>query len=175
MNPFSDNIIFFDAEFSGLDPYRDEIISMGLVKLGGEELYLELEYKGEISEWVQKHVVPLLTEEKISREEAVRQVAAFVGSGKPFMFSYVNQFDAMFWYKLIGGVRPHNPFQWIPLDFASMLFARGIDPQAYDWRRKNSFLPSLGIDHGKYRDNHALDDARMLREVYLALLARGTV
>ncbi len=174
MKPFSDNIIFVDTEFSSLDPYKGEILSIGLVKLDGEELYLELVYDGEVDEWVKKHVLPLLSLEKVSREEALKKVGAFAGSGKPYMLSYVNQFDAMYWYKLLGGVKG-NPFHWIPIDFASMLFAEGIDPQAYNWRRKESFFPTLGIDHGKYRENHALDDARMLREVYFALLKRGTI
>ncbi len=44
MKSFSENIIFFDTEFSSLNPYEGEILSIGLVKPNGEELYLELEY-----------------------------------------------------------------------------------------------------------------------------------
>jgi len=169
MKPFSDSIIFFDTEFTTLDPYKGEILSLGLVKLSGEELYLEVEYTGDVDPWVEKHVMPQLTEEKVSRSEAVRRVAEFVGSGRPYMLAYVNQFDALYWYKLVGSVR-EGPFHWIPIDFASMLFAMGIDPQLYNWHQKNSFLPGLGVDYTKYRRDHALDDARMLREVYIKLL-----
>ena len=49
MKSFSDNIIFLDAEFSTLDPYEGEILSIGLVKLNGDNLYLELEYNGPLS------------------------------------------------------------------------------------------------------------------------------
>jgi len=45
-NPFSKNIIFLDTEFSSLDPYKGEMLSIGLAKLDGSELYLELEYEG---------------------------------------------------------------------------------------------------------------------------------
>ncbi|MBI3685656.1 hypothetical protein HY250_04590 [Candidatus Azambacteria bacterium] len=171
MKPFSENIIFFDTEFSSLNPYKGEILSMGLVKFGGEELYLELLQDCEIDPWVQKHVVPLLTEPKVTREEAVKKVFAFVGPGRPYMLAYVNQFDALYWYKLIGGVRD-NAFHWIPIDFASILFAAGKDPQSFDWRRKESIIPGLGIDYAKYREHHALDDARFLREVYLKMLKK---
>src|SRR4030066_1628453 len=46
MKPFSDNIVFLDTEFSSLDPYKGEILSIGLVKMNGDGLYLELEYTG---------------------------------------------------------------------------------------------------------------------------------
>ncbi len=168
MKPFSENIIFFDTEFSSLNPYKGEILSMGFVKYNGDELYLELAHEGEVDPWVAARVIPQLTEKKVSREDAVRKVREFTGGQKPYMLAYVNQFDAVYWYKLLGGVTD-NPFHWIPIDFASMLFAAGIDPQGYNWRRRESFLPQLGIDHAWYREDHALDDARLLREVYLKI------
>lgn len=169
MKPFSENIIFFDTEFSSLNPYQGEILSMGLVKYNGDELYCELAYEGEVDPWVAAHVIPQLTEVKISRADAVRKVREFTGNTRPYMLAYVNQFDALYWYKLLGGVKD-NPFHWIPIDFASMLFAASIDPQGYNWRRRESFLPKLGIDHARYREDHALDDARLLREVYMKAL-----
>lgn len=36
-------LIFFDTEFTSLDPYKGEILSIGMVKENGEELYIELE------------------------------------------------------------------------------------------------------------------------------------
>lgn len=33
---FSDNIIFLDTEFSSLDPYKGEMLSVGLVKVNGD-------------------------------------------------------------------------------------------------------------------------------------------
>jgi hypothetical protein len=46
--PYTDNLIFYDSEFSSLDPYEGEILSIGMVKPNGQELYLELEYEGEV-------------------------------------------------------------------------------------------------------------------------------
>ncbi len=100
--PFSDNIVFVDTEFTSLDPYKGELLSVGLVKLNGEELYVELEWDGAVDKWVQEHVVPFLTEEKIGREEAAKRIKKFVGDGEPFMVAYVNQFDALYLYKLCG-------------------------------------------------------------------------
>src|SRR4030066_659894 len=111
MKPFSDNIIFLDTEFSSLDPYKGEILSIGLVKMNGEELYLELEYDGEVDEWVKENVIPILRETRVGREEVVRQIKNFVGNTKPYVVGYVNQFDSVYWSKLYksSGIK-ENPF-----------------------------------------------------------------
>jgi len=168
IKPFSDNIIFVDTEFSSLDPYKGEILSIGLVKLNGEELYLELEYAGEISDWVKENIVPTLRGAKVSRGEAIQKIKSFIGDKKPFMVSYINQFDAIYWYKLFG--LENNPCYWIPIDFASILFALGIAPESYYFGDKNNFYEKIGIDHSKYKQHNALDDAKLLREVYLKFL-----
>ena len=159
MKPFSDNIIFYNTEFTSPNPYEGEILSIGLVKLNGEKFYLELECDAEPSEWVKENIIPTLKGPKVSREEAGKQITEFVGSGKPYMVAFVNSFDAIYTYKLMG-IDGH-PFNWIPIDFASMLFAEGIDP--------NFSYKELGIDTSKYHMHNALDDAKVLREVYLKL------
>lgn len=165
MKPYSDNIIFMDTEFSSLDPYKGEILSIGLVKLNGEELYLELEYDGEVSDFVKDNVLPYLKDKKVSRTEARKKIREFVGKKKPYLVSYVNQFDAIYWYKLFG-VDKH-PVYWLPIDFASILFGLGIDPESYNYKDKKNFYKKIGVDASKYKEHHALDDARLLREVYL--------
>ena len=57
-----DNLIFIDTEFSDLNPEKGQILSIGIVKLNGEELYMELKHEGASSEWVQKHILPQLNE-----------------------------------------------------------------------------------------------------------------
>ena len=64
MKFFSDNIVFFDTEFSTLDPYKGEILSIGLVRVNGEELYLELEHEGEVSDWTKQNILTNLKAEK---------------------------------------------------------------------------------------------------------------
>ncbi len=165
MKPFSENIIFVDTEFSTLDPYKGEILSIGIVKNTGEELYLELEYDGEVSDWVKENIMPTLKQPKVSREKAKKLITDFVGSDNPFMISYVGQFDAIYLYKLFG--TGNEPFCWLPLDFASMLFAGGRDPEGLVNIKK--LCDEIGIDHKKYHRHNALDDAKLLREVYLKM------
>ncbi len=161
---YSDNIIFFDTEFTYLDAKKGSLLSIGLVKHTGEELYLELEYEGPMDPWVKKHVIPELTKKKVSREDAVKQITKFIGVGKPYLMAYVNQFDAIYWYELFGSPNRHPAF-WIPMDFASVLFAHGFDPNSMG---KKSFFKSLGLDKEKYALHNALDDARLLRDTYEA-------
>jgi len=168
LRPFSDNVIFLDTEFSSLDPYTGEILSIGLVKPDGAELYLELEYDGEVSDWVRENVTPMLTAPKLSRAAACERIKAFVGGTKPFAISYVNQYDAVYLYKLFG-VDGH-PFHWQPIDIAAMLFGAGLDPGAPG---KAEFARGLGIDPSQFKEHHALDDARLLREIYLRLTRRA--
>ncbi len=87
MAPYSDNVIFVDVEFSGLEFYLGELISIGLVKLSGEELYLELEYSGPVNEFVAREVLPKLKGPKVPASEALAGIREFVGDGKPYMVS----------------------------------------------------------------------------------------
>lgn len=168
--PYSKNIIFFDTEFSSLDPYKGEILSIGLVKLSGEELYLELEYQGKVDPWVKKNILPTLKGPKVSRREAVKMIKKFVGSKKPFVVTYVNQFDIVYTHKLFESQDIHDlPFFWLPIDFASILFGLGLNPEAYFPKDKENFFPEIGINASKYKLHNVLDDARLLREVYLKM------
>lgn len=127
VNPYSDNIVFVDTEFSGLEFYLGELISIGLVKLNGEELYLELEFSGPVNEYVQREVLPKLTGTTVAPSEAIARIKAFLGDSKPYMLSHAGHYDALYVYKLFG--IEEQPFDWVPLDFASMLFSHGIAPQ----------------------------------------------
>lgn len=175
MKFFSDNIIFFDTEFSTLDPYKGEILSIGMAKMNGEELYLEIEHKGEVSPWVRENLMSFLTQPKVSRREAGIQIKKFAGSTNPYLISYVNEFDAPYLYKLleVNDMRGNKalPFHWIILDFASILFTLGRDPSLLVDEKKDIFLKDLDIDISKYRAHHALDDAKILRDVYLKLIS----
>lgn len=165
LKPFSKNIIFFDTEFSDLDPVTGKIISIGMIKNDGEELYLEMRPPEDSHEWVKKNVIPNLSGDFISEEEAREKLWEFIGKEnkeKPYLLSFVNQFDAIFWYKLFSSPK-HHPAFWIPLDFASVLFARGFDPNSLN---DELFLENLGIKKSAYLPHHALHDARFLRDIY---------
>ena len=163
MQPFSKNIVFFDTEFTNLDIKVGELLSIGLIKYTGEELYLEIETNGgEVDPWVQKKVLPYLTQRKVTKKEAQNTIDDFIGDAKPYLMAYVNQFDAMYWYGLFEDPKDHPAF-WIPIDFASLLFAYGYDPESM---RQDKFLEQLGIDRTKYTQHNALEDAKLLAETY---------
>ncbi|MFC1608668.1 3'-5' exoribonuclease domain-containing protein [Patescibacteria group bacterium] len=166
--PFSENLIFVDTEFTSLDPHEGEILSIGLVKMNGEELYLELEYDGEVDEWVKENVFPSLNQEKIKREDVIDEIRAFVGKKRPRVVAYVDNFDVVYLCKLLGTENFQEMFYWIPVDFSSILFAHGVSPDSISSQgRDYEFLDKLGVEAEKYNQHNALDDAKFLREVYL--------
>lgn len=168
--PYSDNVIFMDTEFSTNDPYEGEILSIGLVKVTGEELYLEMEFGGEANEWVQENILPKLTQEKVSKKVAQDKIREFVGDTKPYVVTYVTPFDVVYLHKLFESKTIEDtPFYWMPIDFASILFGLGMNPEAYHREGKEEFYKAIGLDTDKYHTHNALDDARLLREVYMKL------
>lgn len=97
-------------------------------------------------------------------------IGEFVGKGNPFVVAYINQFDMIYLYRLLGLERANEIFNWVPIDFASMLFGRGIDPELLvDWQKGQ--LARWGIDVAGFRQHNALDDARLLRATYLKISA----
>ena len=88
-------IIFIDTEFSDLDPMTGEIVSLGIVTLSGDELYLELEAPATSSEWVRKHILPTLTQPKVSVEQAKQLVHHFIGPRQPYAVAFVDNDDVI--------------------------------------------------------------------------------
>jgi DNA polymerase III epsilon subunit-like protein len=169
--PFSDNIIFYDTEFSSLNPYEGEILSIGAIKMTGEEFYCELDFDGEYSDWTKENLLHTLTAPKISRSEACKKLDAFIGSSCPYMMAYVNQFDAVYTHKLYKG-RENSPFHWLPLDFASVLVGLGYNPEIFKEDNYTKLAKDLGVDLKSGHTHNALDDAKFLRDVYLALVMK---
>lgn len=165
------NIIFIDTEFTDLDPYKGEILSIGIVKLNGDELYLELESEAEPTDWVKKHIVPTLKDPKISKTEAIKKIEKFLGGKLPFAVGFVDNYDVIYLTKIFGAGK--LPFRWMTVDFASILFAIGVNPVKFqlDSSGAMSFYKKLGIDMKNYRNHHALDDAKLLRDVWLKIVA----
>jgi len=169
--PFSDNIVFYDSEFSSLDIHTGELLSVGMVKYTGEELYLEIAYDGPVSEWVKEHIGDLLvSKNKVSRHEAKKRIRAFLGDAKPYLVALFNQFDMACWHKLFAGEYDTEPNYWVPIDFASILFACGINPEkGIDPHERELFYKRIGINTKNYNRHNALDDARLLRDLYMVL------
>ncbi len=169
LQPFSDDVVFFDAEFTGHDIKNDNLMAIGMVSLDGKkEMYFEMEYdENFVNDWVREHVVPYLTQEKISCEEAKKRIRNFCGKSEPHLVATVNQYDMAFWHKLFNG--ENEPIHPIPIDFASMLFAIGFNPAREIDGQKKNFFAQIGIDTDKYQMHNALDDARLMREAYVML------
>lgn len=158
-----DKIIFMDAEFTGLSAHGIQFLSIALIKEDtGEEMYLELDVpiKEIEDDWVHQNVIPYLTQEKVPQEIAVQKIRDFVGEDKPYMVADVNQFD---WMGICGMFGVWDvPFFYIPIDFASILFAKAINPDV----NREKYAEQLGIDVSKYKKHHALHDARILKKMY---------
>lgn len=159
IKPFSNNLIFMDAEFSTIDPSKGEIISIAFIKPGGEELYLEIEHDpATLDDWVKENIVPHFTGNFVGKAEAKQQIDAFIGHDHPYVISYINHFDVVFYWRTFGlpEILPTYD-QWFPLDLATLLFFNGIDPRHYGPKRET--------------DSHnALGDARRLQASYTQLL-----
>lgn len=177
MKVFSDNIIFVDTEFSTNDLAVGQLLSVGMVKMNGEELYLELEFEGETSEFVKSHILPTLTQKKLTKEEARERILKFVGDSRPFMMGKVIYFDASYWSKyFFDKNNPKElipPFFWIPIDFTALLFANGMDPESLSISKGKAqeLCSRVGIDISKFHIHNALDDAKLLREIYIKLFS----
>ncbi len=66
-------------------------------------------------------------------------------------------------YKLFqANGRQAQPFHWLPIDFAAILFGEGYDPEKF-----LKVARELGVKPQQFRAHHALDDAKLLREVFL--------
>lgn len=164
------NLVFLDTEFTDLDPNKGELLSIGIVTLDGRELYIECEQIGDASPWVEKHIIPMLDGPKFSREQVSRQIRDFLGSSNPFVVAFVDNYDVIYLTKLFGAGK--LPFQWMTIDFASILFANGINPlraQRDGGSGVKTFYAELGIELKDYRNHHALDDAKLLRDVWMRL------
>ena len=164
-----ENLVFIDTEFSSLEPDEGELLSIGMIKLSGEELYIELKHEGECSDWVTHNILPILEGQKVHAGDAVAQMQDFLGDTHPFAVAFVDNYDVIYLTKLFGA--GNLPFRWVSVDFASVLFAMGINPVKFLAGEKGavSFYKELGIDMKKYRQHHALDDAKLLRDVWQKL------
>ena len=163
----TDNLVFIDTEFSDLDPLKGEILSIGLVKLNGDELYIEIEPEQEPSEWVKKHILPMLDGPKLTKKQTVYQIKEFLGDTNPFAVFFVDNYDLIYLTNLFGVGK--LPFRWATVDFASILFSLGINPIKIQSDEKSAmaFYRKLGIKIATYKKHHALDDAKLLRDVWL--------
>jgi len=98
-----------------------------------------------------------------SEKRIAEEIKQFVGNEKPYLVADVNQFD---WMGICGLFGIYNiPFNYIPIDFASILWSKGIDPDI----DRIELAKSMNIDVSNFKKHNALDDTRVLKSLYKKL------
>ena len=159
-------IIFADWEFPGLYADWTEFLSLALIKENWDELYLEIETEWVINDFTKENVLPYLSWNKVSKIDAKEKILDFIWDSKPYFLSYVNSFDWMWicWLYWVFDV----PFFWIPLDFATMLHQKWIDPET----KPEDLAKRYNISLNGHKTHNALSDARLIRELYLKIFTK---
>lgn len=157
--------IFFDGEFTRLKTNGIDFLSVAFISDRGNELYLEInqDFK-ECDDWVVCNVVPYLNQNKVTVEEATQKIKEFVEkeykNENPILVADVNQFDWIGICKLFGIW--DIPFYYIPLDFSTILYAKGIDIDI----NRMYLAKEYGIDTNGYKQHNALADTRVLKMLW---------
>lgn len=183
---YSENVIFMDGEFTELSENGTQFISIALVKPNGDSYFaINADYdSGNCTEWVKENILRPLYIETVhgdarneltaldfhkvfgkSKSQIAKEIKSFVGDSKPYLVADVNQFD---WMGICGIFGIWNvPFFYIPIDFASILWGKGIDPDV----NREEFAKEQGIDVSNFKKHNALDDAKMLKALYMNIIS----
>lgn len=150
--------IFFDTEFIE-DGKTIDLISIGLVREDGAELYLESS-ECELSRadtWVREHVISKLDlRAPVDREQMVQSLIEFAGE-KPEFWAYYAAYDWVALCQLFG--------KMIDLPLGWPMYCRDLKQLQADRFPDVSFP-----QQDPATEHHALSDARWLRNSYLWLL-----
>ena len=145
---------FLDTEYNG---WGGALLSLALVPDDGEELYVTLDWDGQVDEWVERNVVPYLdmvpddlVSPRLGRTDAARAVAHYLaGDRDPVIVADWPEDIALFNSLLLTG--PGTMVEVPPLTFRFVELS-GFSTAA------NSKVP-----------HNALHDARALRDHVLTL------
>lgn len=156
------NLIFMDGEFTKLTTKGVKFLSLAFITEEGKELYLEIEQPQEqVDGWVKDNVLPLLEGNKVTEEEAKEKIINFIKENykeeKPVLVADVNQFDWNGICELFGVW--DVPFFYIPIDFSTILFAKGIDIDV----DRLELAKDLGINIEGFKQHNALTDTKILK------------
>ena len=143
--------VFFDTEFTE-DGRTIDLISIGLVRIDGAELYLE-SAEADLSragQWVQDNVLVHLTGDTVSRADMAEQIRRFVGPDPEF-WAYYADYD---WVALcqLYGTMLDLPVGWPK-------FCMDIKQRAVD-------LGDPPLPKQDSTEHHALADARWNLEAW---------
>jgi hypothetical protein len=145
---------FLDTEYNG---WGGALLSLALVPEHGEELYVTLDWDGQLEEWVERNVIPYLdmvpaalVSPRMSRTDAARTIAHYLaGDPDPLILADWPEDIALFNALLVTG--PGVMAEIPPLTFR-------FEPLAGFSTAANSKVP-----------HNALHDARALRDHILGL------
>lgn len=151
--------VWFDTEFIE-DGKTIDLISIGLVREDGQELYLEsddVDWR-KASQWVLENVHPHLTgENKFTRKTIAALIQKFVGD-EPKFWAYYADYDWVVLCQLYGTMM-QLPKGW-------PMFCRDLG-QALDG------VPREEVPQQGKGEHHALSDARWVRDTHLWLERRN--
>lgn len=174
--------LFLDTEFTSLSQSA-ELLSLALVSLEGKWFYAEfndVDTAG-LSDWHKEHVLPnlflgkgeqppayasgegkIILGNKIEVREALESWLA--GFEQAELWADVPAYDWVLFCELFSGALnlPKQVF-YIPFDFATLLKARGLNPDM----PRESLVETWAARH-KGAKHNALYDAFLLREAFLA-------
>lgn len=149
--------IWFDTEFVD-DGKTIELLSIGLVREDGRELYREsgdFNFRRPVDPWMVKNVYPHLAGEKYSRAEIARDILNFAGKSPEFWADYA-------------------AYDWVVL---CQLYGRMVDvPDGWPWYCMDVQQLQHQFDDAYVQppdfvgqQHHALDDARHCRRLWTYL------
>ena len=135
--------LWLDTEFNG---WEGELISMGITSEDGKEFYEVLECSNPVA-WVKENVVPLLLKDSISRGLFTKKLEQYLSQWDrvEVIADWPRDLELFYSSLLVGNGWMIN----VPKQFSTKL-VRGLDT--------HSLLP-----------HNAIEDARALKAVYLAV------
>ena len=170
----SDEVVVFDCETTGLNPKKDELISIGAVKIKGnkiltnEAIHLFIEQKEQIShESIAIHQIRHCDlEDAIPLEEAIETFLHYIGNRT--LAGYFLEFDVAMinkYVKPMFGIKLPNKQEEVSAIYYDKKIA--TIPQGNIDLRFDTILDDLDLP--KLQAHDALNDAVMTAMIYLKL------
>lgn len=169
-----DEVVVFDTETTGLNTKKDEVLSIGAVKIKGDkiltsesfELFLKPSREISVESIKIHHIRPCDLENAIEPTEGAKKFLEFVGN-RPLVGYYL-EFDMAMMNRLIKpwiGVNLPNR----QIEVSGLYFDKKIEliPQANIDLRFDTILRDLNIP--RMGQHNALNDAIMTAMVYIKL------
>ena len=172
--PREDEIVVFDCETTGLDPKKDEIISIGAVKvkenriLTDEAIHLYIKQKKEISaKSITVHKIRNCDlEGAVTLEEAIERFLYYIGNRR--LVGYYLEFDVAMinkYTKEMLGITLPNP----KVEVSALYYDKKLKriPQGNIDLRFDAILEDLSLP--RLKAHNALNDAVMTAMMYIKL------